>query len=125
MTIGIYKITSPTDKVYIGQSINIERRWKYNYSNNNLTQCKRQRVLHFSLKKYGYEKHIFEIIHVLSPNTDKKEIIKKLNELEEFYIKKFNSFIDDNPLGMNLTRGGGNRVQSKETIIKSIISRTE
>ena len=29
--IGIYKITSPSGKVYIGQSINIEERWyKYN-----------------------------------------------------------------------------------------------
>ena len=26
--IGIYKITSPSGKVYIGQSIDIERRWK-------------------------------------------------------------------------------------------------
>ena len=26
MSIGIYKITSPTRKIYIGQSINIEKR---------------------------------------------------------------------------------------------------
>jgi len=26
--IGIYKITSPSNKVYIGQSINIEKRFK-------------------------------------------------------------------------------------------------
>ena len=26
--IGIYKITSPSNKIYIGQSINIERRFK-------------------------------------------------------------------------------------------------
>ena len=26
--IGIYKIVSPSGKVYIGQSTNIERRWK-------------------------------------------------------------------------------------------------
>jgi predicted GIY-YIG superfamily endonuclease len=28
MSIGIYKITSPSNKIYIGQSINIERRIK-------------------------------------------------------------------------------------------------
>lgn len=26
--IGIYKITSPSGKIYIGQSINIEKRWE-------------------------------------------------------------------------------------------------
>ena len=26
---GIYKITSPSGKIYIGQSINIKSRWKY------------------------------------------------------------------------------------------------
>lgn len=25
---GIYKITSPTNKIYVGQSIDIEKRWK-------------------------------------------------------------------------------------------------
>jgi len=28
VSIGIYKITSPTHRIYIGQSINIEQRWK-------------------------------------------------------------------------------------------------
>ena len=31
--IGIYKITSPSNKVYIGQSTNIEKRWS-GYSTN-------------------------------------------------------------------------------------------
>jgi group I intron endonuclease len=56
--IGIYKITSPTNKVYIGQSINIERRFK-EYQK---LYCKQQTKLYFSLKKYGPENHIFEII---------------------------------------------------------------
>ena len=28
MSVGIYKITNPTGKIYIGQSITIENRWK-------------------------------------------------------------------------------------------------
>lgn len=53
---GIYKITSPNSKVYIGQSRDIIERWK---------EHKKMRVktkLTNSLSKYGIENHIFEII---------------------------------------------------------------
>jgi group I intron endonuclease len=56
--IGIYKITSPTGRVYIGKSKDINRRWK-TYKNYN---CKKQPKLYASLKKYGWEAHVFEII---------------------------------------------------------------
>jgi len=46
--VGIYKITSPSGKIYIGQSINIEKTWKYRYKN--LNACKRQTILYNSLK---------------------------------------------------------------------------
>lgn len=32
--------------------------------------------------------------------------LDELNNKEKFYIKKFNSFYNDNPNGLNLTRGG-------------------
>ena len=54
---GIYKITSPTGRVYIGQSVDIKRRIRvYRYPE----QVKSQRKLYDSLNKYGYEKHKFE-----------------------------------------------------------------
>ena len=55
--IGIYKITSPTGKVYIGQSIEIEKRWmRYK----NITKSvKKQPAIYNSLLKYGSENHIF------------------------------------------------------------------
>ena len=56
--IGVYKITSPTNKIYIGQSTNIEKRW-VSYTTLN---CKGQRKLYNSLKKYGWEGHKKEII---------------------------------------------------------------
>lgn len=57
--IGIYKITSPSGKVYIGQSVNIHNRFnKYL----NINNSKGQRKLNNSFKKYGVENHIFEII---------------------------------------------------------------
>jgi group I intron endonuclease len=55
---GIYKITSPTGKVYIGQSINVLERWK-KYKR---LDCKSQQLLYNSFIKYGVESHSFEII---------------------------------------------------------------
>lgn len=56
--IGIYKITNPNGKVYIGQSTNIKKRWK-SYEN---LHCKGQTKLYNSLKKHGWENHKCEII---------------------------------------------------------------
>jgi group I intron endonuclease len=56
MISGIYKITSPSGKVYIGQSKDIKTRWRdYKYS-------KTQPLIVRSFEKYGMENHIFEII---------------------------------------------------------------
>jgi len=56
--IGIYKITSPTDRVYIGQSVDIEDRWK----DYHCLACKSQIKLYRSFIKYGVENHKFEIV---------------------------------------------------------------
>ena len=61
--IGIYKITSPTNKIYIGQSTNIKQRWN---DYNKMIRCKRQTRLYNSLKKYGPKNHIFEILEECS-----------------------------------------------------------
>lgn len=55
---GIYKITSPSGRVYIGESKNILRRWK-DYKK---SSCKGQLKLTNSFQKYGVNAHIFEII---------------------------------------------------------------
>jgi len=41
MSIGIYKITSPSNKIYIGQSINIERRIKQYKLLKEIKKCKK------------------------------------------------------------------------------------
>ena len=90
--IGIYKITNPKGKIYIGQSTNIVQRWK-SYSWKKKTS-KQQTKLHYSFKKYGMENHKFEIL---------KECAKEeLNTLEIFYINKYNSINE----GLNISRGG-------------------
>lgn len=66
--IGIYKITSPTNKIYIGQSINIKGRWG-SYRN---LDCKSQDKLYKSLKKHGPENHKFEIVQLLPADIFRK-----------------------------------------------------
>lgn len=56
--IGIYKITSPSNRIYIGQSIDINKRF-YNYL---LKHCKSQTKLLHSFNKYNVKNHIFEIL---------------------------------------------------------------
>lgn len=59
MTIsGIYKITSPRGRVYIGESENIEKR----FITYRRLRCKQQPKLYNSFLKYGVENHIFEVI---------------------------------------------------------------
>lgn len=102
---GIYKITSPTGRIYIGQSTHIYRRWNYNYKR---CDCKTQPILFNSLLRYGYEKHVFEIIETCSES--------ELTELEIKYIKHFNTFDSDH--GMNLSVGGERQTFSKESRMK-------
>lgn len=88
---GIYKITSPSGRVYIGQSICIKKRFVA-YKNN---ECRAQHKLKASFKKYGIASHIFEIIC----ECDEKE----LNEKEVFFINQHNSTGDK---GLNISKGG-------------------
>ena len=74
MTCGIYKITSPSGKVYVGQSTNIEARFA-NYLR--LTSCKRQRRLFNSFKAHGARSHVFEIVEQCGES--------ELNERERFW----------------------------------------
>lgn len=76
--VGIYKITSPSGKVYIGQSIDIYRRWNSYKS----ASCESQRRLFHSFFKYGYDNHKFEIVHKL-PSDIEQEI---LNRYEQLYM---------------------------------------
>ncbi len=94
-TIGIYKITSPSGKTYIGQSIDIEKRFKtyLRYS------CKSQPKLLASLRKYKPENHTYEILCVCE-----KEM---LSEKEKFFVAEYKTF--NTPNGLNIRDGGGNR----------------
>jgi group I intron endonuclease len=72
--IGIYKITSPSGKIYIGQSQNILSNRLNHYINGN---CSTQTKLYNSLQKYSFENHIFEIIEECS--------LEQLNDKEIYW----------------------------------------
>lgn len=105
--IGIYKITNKlNNKVYIGQSKNIEHRWKVHLSRYK-TGRNEHLKLYQSMKKYGIENFKFEVI------CECKE--EELDKLEILYIEKYNSYLK----GYNCTAGGGgqhvrNKVFSEE-----------
>ena len=103
--IGIYKIENDINhKLYIGQSVDIERRWSnhrahiYDSRNDNLP-------LYRAIRKYGIENFSFSIIELC-----KKE---ELNEKEKYYIKKYNTLAPD---GYNATLGGQCSVPRKITL---------
>ena len=81
--IGIYKITNPNGKVYIGQSVNIKNR-KYQHKNRSKTHIGTK--LFNSYQKYGFQNHIFETIEECS--------VEQLNEREiywkQYYLNEVN-----------------------------------
>jgi group I intron endonuclease len=86
---GIYKITSPTGKIYIGQSVDIEKRFKKYKSLN----CTGQPKLYNSFIKHGFNSHIFEIIK----ECEKDELNYCERHYQEFY------YVLDYEFGLNLT----------------------
>ena len=79
---GIYKITSPSGRIYIGQSTNIKTRF-YNYRKS--ISCQKQRVLYSSFMKYGIHAHEFEVIHELPIDVS----AETLTVYEQFCIDQF------------------------------------
>ena len=93
---GIYKITSPSSKIYIGQALDIESRI---YQYKKLHNCKNQILLYNSLVKYSPENHTFEIINICKKS--------ELNKLEIKYGKKHN--VNDLKKGLNIKECGGSK----------------
>jgi group I intron endonuclease len=108
MNIGIYKITSPVGKIYVGQSVDLKKREK-DYKK---LKCWKQHKIYNSLKKYGPENHKFEILEECT--------LEQLNE-KEIYWGMQNEVLGEN--GLNLKLGTGKGALSKETKQKIRLSR--
>lgn len=101
---GIYKITSPTGRIYIGQSWDIEERFK---QHKNPRQPK-GRKLKFSMLKHGANLHSFEILHTLPPDVAQNI----LDDYECFYIEHYTK---SGIKMLNCKEGGSTGKHSAET----------
>lgn len=109
---GIYKITSPSNKIYIGQSKDIERRFQQYQSNSCRTQI---RLIH-SFNKYGINSHIFEIL---------EECKKSELNIKERYYQDYYDVIGKQGLNCMLTNTDSlPRVFSEETRLKLTKAKT-
>lgn len=89
--IGIYKIQNKINgKMYIGQSNDIERRFKEHQ-----TKGASSRIpLDIAIQKYGKDNFTYEVVETTT--------LDKLNEREQYWIKKYNSIEE----GYNCSEGG-------------------
>ena len=89
--IGIYKITNPNGKIYIGQSINVNRRLTA-HKNRHSSKCI---LVYNSITKYGKENHTFELIEECEKDM--------LDERELYWTEYYNAL---HPNGLVLKAGG-------------------
>ena len=106
--IGIYKIQNKvTDKVYIGKSVNIEKRWIQHrcHLNNNVHA---NDYLQKAWNKYGENGFNFSVLCECEESV--------LDEKEIYYINLYKA--TDRSYGYNLREGGDGGAMSQETIEK-------
>ena len=100
----IYKWThKETGKSYIGQSIQDPNKRRLEHISHSRTSNKTYHF-HNAIRKYGVESFNWEIL-------DYADNLLQLNELEERYIKEYNSIKN----GYNIREGGNNKLHSKES----------
>ena len=108
--VGIYLITNKVNgKVYVGQSVDIHRRWIEHLRSGqpdkypNKHERDANTPLHKAMAKYGVENFQIEILEECSK--------EQLDERERFWIQNKHSFIDEE--GYNLSLGGQDHVGAK------------
>lgn len=103
---GIYKITSPEGKIYIGQSKDIRKRWKKYNSRSISGQIK----IYRSIVKYGIQNHIFEVIE----DCDSTELNRRERYWQDYY-----DVTSKNGLNLSLVNADEKpRIVSQETKAK-------
>ena len=94
MSCGIYMWISPSEKIYIGQSRNLENR-KREFINSKTVYTSKNSAIDNARRVYNdFSKWKYVLLEECTPD--------KLNEREKFYIEKYNSFFN----GYNSNIGG-------------------
>lgn len=92
----IYKITSPSGRLYIGKTQNLRKRinaYKYDLRKN-----RKEIKLHNSLRKYSWDAHILEVIEKVEDCL--------LDEREIYWVAFYKTYCYEYPRGLNMTKGG-------------------
>ena len=102
---AIYKITSPSGKMYIGQTTKkVHERMTQHKSIRANRDSKS--AINDSIRKYGFEAHSIEVIEVDVPD-------ELLDEREIYWIAELKTYAKKYPkTGLNLTEGGAGTVTS-------------
>lgn len=113
--VGIYKVTNMVNnKIYIGKSKDIQRRWREHHTEPFNVNCNAYDVIFYrAIRKYGVDNFKFEVI---------EECLEEdLNEREKYWIQFYNTYINNNNSnGYNMTRGGENTSQELKYDIELI-----
>lgn len=85
---GIYKIENLVNhKCYIGQAVDISKRWRRHHdTHTDATSREYEYPLYRAMRKYGIENFSFEVLEECSR--------EELNEKEKFYVEKYNAFFE-------------------------------
>ena len=104
---GIYKLTFPNGKIYIGQSVDIKRRIKEHNSST------KGAIIPYVIAKYGPITD-FEILEEIPP--DQPEL---MNEREEYYINIFHSLTTEN--GYNILMNSNSKRDVKLPWVQEVV----
>lgn len=115
--VGIYKITNIiNNKCYIGQSVDIHKRWiSHKASSFNPNRSDYNTPLHRAMRKHGLSNFLFEIVEECSKSV--------LSEREIYYITYYHANNDN--FGYNIERGGqgaSHGIKLSKEIVKQIIN---
>lgn len=119
----IYMYTSPSGKMYIGQTINEKSRKNQHRSRTS----KLQTYFGRALSKYGYDNFTYKVLIRFKSVEDKIKLNRVLNKLEMRYIKLYQT--NNSEFGYNLTLGGDGALgyvftpEQKQASLESSIKR--
>lgn len=117
----IYKYTSPSEKVYIGQTYNEKaRRRRFNCLSSSYGSAK----IDNARRKYGPDAFEYEVLFAIE-TEDKELLMKELNSKEKYFIEEFDSINS----GYNTLEGGTsvyqNHITTSETRAKMSLSNSK
>lgn len=96
--IGIYKIQNKiNNKIYIGQSVDIQKRWReHKFSSRHPDDRDHHLPIHLAMAKYGEDNFVYTVLE----QCPKEE----LNEKEIYWIETLSAC--DKNIGYNIAKGG-------------------